>query len=70
MTDRSSTIVVGANLKGALKRLKIDHDVNVRAALRRHEYFVGPAERARFKARRARQRSAREAARRESAEAR
>lgn len=65
MSEASLVRVIG-DLSRALKKIKRDFEDHVASALRRHAHHVGPSERRRSKARRARKaeacRRAREAA--------
>ena len=70
MTDGGATSEYARplDLHRALVRLKREYDANVRPVIARHQYYVGPGERRRLKARSARKRLRKAARKRREAE--
>lgn len=64
-TSADQPVRDAGDLVRALKRLKDFFESEIRPPLRRHAYHVGPAERRRIKARKARKAAAKRAAREE-----
>ncbi len=60
-----TTVLVGGNLPGALKKVKREYDSDVLPSVQRHRFAESPGQRKRRKQRRARKLAARRLAREE-----